>query len=300
MGAMSNPRLVPLVIAALAVLATGAGLSACGTGGSSRASGGSSSASASSAPSAPGATSYAAGSAAIVPSAAALDWKACTGALAGLECASLRVPLNYADPGGRMITIALSMLPATAPVSQQQGVMLVNPGGPGQPGRSFAAYIAAGVSPQVRADYDIVGFDPRGVGGSSPALSCDPAFFQGVRPDYIPASAAAEQVLINRAKAYAAGCEQRFGWFLPYETTVNTVRDMDQIRQLLGVQQVTYYGISYGTYLGQVYGTLFPGRVRRMVLDSTVDPTGAWYADNIDQDYAFQNRIEAFFAWTAK
>jgi pimeloyl-ACP methyl ester carboxylesterase len=237
-----------------------------------------------------------------VPRAAtsALDWQACSGQLAGLKCASLQVPLNYADPGGRKITIALSMVPASAPASQQQGIMLVNPGGPGAPGRSFAGFIASGVSPQVRADYDIVGFDPRGVGGSSPALSCDPAFFQGPRPDYIPASAAAEQALINQAKDYAAGCEQRFGWFLPYETTANSARDMDQIRQAFGVRQLTYYGVSYGTYLGQVYGTLFPGQVRRMVLDSTVDPTGAWYADNISQDYAFQGRIEAFFAWTAK
>ncbi len=98
--------------------------------------------------------------------------------------------------------------------------MLVNPGGPGEPGRSLAGDVAAGISPQVAATYDIVGFDPRGVGGSSPALSCDPNFFKGVRPDYIPANAAAEQVLINRAKSYAAACEQRYGWFLPYETTV--------------------------------------------------------------------------------
>ena len=83
-------------------------------------------------------------------------------------------------------------------------------------------------------------------------------------------------------------------------TTANMARDMDQIRQAFGVKQITYYGFSYGTYLGQVYGTLFPGQVRRMVLDSTVDPTGAWYADNISQDYAFQGRLEAFFAWTAK
>ena len=66
------------------------------------------------------------------------------------------------------------------------------------------------------------------------------------------------------------------------------------------MQKINYYAFSYGTYLGQVYGTLFPGRVRRMVLDSTVDPTGAWYEDNIEQDYAFQGRMDAFFAWTAK
>ena len=82
-------------------------------------------------------------------------------------------------------------------------------------------------------------------------------------------------------------------------TTEDVARDMDSIRAALGQQQISYYGVSYGTYLGQVYATLFPHRVRRMVLDSVVDPAGAWYADNIDQDYAFQGRMTAFFAWIA-
>ncbi len=235
-----------------------------------------------------------------MPEKSALHWSACTGSLAPAECTSLAVPLNYADPGGRKITLALSMIPATAPVAKQQGVLLVNPGGPGAPGRSLAAAVAAGLSPQVAATYDIVGFDPRGVGGSVPALNCDPGFLDGVQPNYIPANAAAEQALIDRAKTYAADCGQRYGWLLPYLTTVNTARDLDQIRQAFGVQKINYYAFSYGTYLGQVYGTLFPDRVRRMVLDSTVDPTGAWYQDNIEQDYAFQGRMNAFFAWTAK
>jgi pimeloyl-ACP methyl ester carboxylesterase len=281
-----------LALAAVA-LAVGAGLSACTPGPTT------------SGPSASSAGSVAAGgdgagTSAGVPKGSALHWSRCSGQLAGLECASLAVPLNYADPGGRKITLALSMMPATAPAARQQGVLLVNPGGPGEPGRSLASEVAAGLSPQVAATYDIVGFDPRGVGGSVPALSCDPGFFDQVRPDYIPASAAAEQVLIGRAKAYAAGCEKRFGWMLPYMTTVDMARDMDQIRQAFGVAKINYYGVSYGTYLGQVYGTLFPGRVRRMVLDSTVDPAGVWYTDNIDQDYAFQGRLDAFFAWTAK
>jgi pimeloyl-ACP methyl ester carboxylesterase len=296
---------------AAAVVAVVAGLSACTAGGSSSGgapSGGSTGASgtsggsgASSAPAAAShATTAAPGSSAIVPQASSLHWTPCTGQLSGMECASLKVPLNYADPGGRKITLALSMVPATAPAAQQQGVMLVNPGGPGEPGRSLAGTVAAGIDPQVAATYDIVGFDPRGVGASTPALSCDPGFFKGVRPDYVPASAKAEQVLIARAQSYAAGCEKRFGWFLPYETTVNSARDMDQIRQAFGVRQFSYYAFSYGTYLGQVYGTMFPNQVRRMVLDSTVNPAGAWYADNISQDYAFQGRIQAFFAWTAK
>jgi pimeloyl-ACP methyl ester carboxylesterase len=297
-----SPKLRPLrrclALAAVA-LAVGAGLSACTPGPTSG-----SSASASAGGTADGSAAATAGdgagTVAIVPTASTLHWSPCSGQLAGSQCATLAVPLNYADPGGRKITLALSMIPATAPAARQQGVLLVNPGGPGEPGRSLAAAVAAGLSPQVAATYDIVGFDPRGVGGSVPALSCDPSFFDEVRPDYIPSSAAAEQVLIGRAKAYAAGCEQRFGWLLPYMTTVNMARDMDQIRQAFGVAKVNYYGFSYGTYLGQVYGTLFPDRVRRMVLDSTVDPTGAWYADNIDQDYAFQGRLEAFFAWTAR
>ena len=308
---MSTPRLAMPAVASLAALLVAAGLSACTSGsspttGSSGTGAGNGTAAASSAPATAGGapagsgTVAPAGSAAIVPQASALHWKSCGGQLSGLRCASVQVPLNYADPGGRKITIALSMAPATAPASEQQGVMLVNPGGPGEPGRSLAGDVAAGISPQAAATYDIVGFDPRGVGGSSPALSCDPNFFKGVRPDYIPANGADEQVLVNRAKSYASACERRFGWFLPYETTANTARDMDQIRQAFGVKQVTYYGFSYGTYLGQVFGTLFPSHVRRMVLDSTVDPAGAWYADNISQDYAFQGRIEAFFAWTAK
>jgi pimeloyl-ACP methyl ester carboxylesterase len=291
---------LPRARAAIAVLAL-TGLSACTSGSPFSSSAQGTSASASSGSTGTGsAGSGGTGTAGIVPRASTLSWHACTGQPAGVECSSLQVPLNYADPGGRKITLALSMVPATAPVSQRQGVLLVNPGGPGAPGLALAAEVAEGISAKVAADYDIVGFDTRGVGASVPALSCDPTFFSGVRPDYVPANAAAEQVLINRAREYAAGCEQRFGWLLPYLTTVNIARDLDQIRKAFGVQKINYYAFSYGTYLGQVYGTLFPGRVRRMVLDSTVDPTGAWYADNISQDYAFQARLAAFFAWIAK
>ena len=109
----------------------------------------------------------------------------------------LSVPLNYADPGGRHISLALDMIPATAPPSQQQGILLVNPGGPGASGLSLAAELAEGLNPSVARDYDIVGFDTRGVGSSVPRLSCDPGFFAGPRPNYIPANAAAEQVIIN-------------------------------------------------------------------------------------------------------
>ncbi len=239
----------------------------------------------------------------IVPTASTLRWHSCTGLIARVgirDCTMLSVPLNYADPSGRHISLALDMVPATAPVSQQQGILLVNPGGPGASGLSLAAVVAEGLSRSVARDYDIIGFDPRGVGSSVPQLSCDPSFFSGPRPNYIPASAAAEQVLINRAKTYANDCEQKFGWLLPYMTTENVARDLDSIRAAFGVAKINYFAFSYGTYLGQVYASLFPQRVRRMVLDSTVDPTGVWYTDNIDQDYAFQGRMNAFYAWVAQ
>jgi pimeloyl-ACP methyl ester carboxylesterase len=231
--------------------------------------------------------------------AARLDWHPCTISGAGLQCATLAVPLDYRHPAGRKITLALSMVPATAPADQRQGDLLVNPGGPGASGRVWAALIAYGLKHTVASEYNIIGFDPRGVGASVPALHCDPSFFAGVRPDYIPANRAAEQVLIGRAKAYAAGCERRFGWLLPFMTTQDAVRDMDAIRAALGQQKISYLGYSYGTYLGQVYATLFGNRVRRMALDSTVDPQGAWYADNISQDRPWEARIQAFFSWVA-
>jgi len=239
----------------------------------------------------------------IIPALSTLRWHSCSSQLAAdgvPDCTMLSVPVNYADPGGRHISLALDMIPATAPKSQQQGVMLVNPGGPGGDGLPLAAEVAQGLNPGVAASYDIVGFDPRGVGSSVPALSCDPGFFSGVRPNYVPPNAAAEQVLINRAKMYANDCEQRFGWLLPYMTTQDVARDMDAIRAAFGVSKINYYAFSYGTYIGQVYATLFPEHLRRMVLDSTVDPTGVWYADNVGQDYAFQGRMDAFFAWVAK
>jgi pimeloyl-ACP methyl ester carboxylesterase len=217
-----------------------------------------------------------------------------------MQCATLRVPLDYAHPSGRSISIALTMVPATAPASEQQGVMLVNPGGPGGPGRGMASWVAQGIDPSVAAKYDIVGFDPRGVGGSNPALSCDPNFFAGARPDYIPTSAAEEQQMITRAKDYAAGCQQRYGWLLPFMRTTDAVRDMDSIRAAFGVSKITYYAFSYGTYLGQVYSTLFPTHVRRIVLDSNVDPRNVFYQANLNQDIGFDRTLKIWFGWLAR
>jgi pimeloyl-ACP methyl ester carboxylesterase len=237
--------------------------------------------------------------AASAPAGSRLHWHGCTEQGAQLLCASLKVPLDYSRPDGRKITLALSEVPATAPPAKRQGVLLVNPGGPGGPGLSLAAYVAESLEPSVAAEYTIVGFDTRGVGASVPELTCDPSFFTRARPDYIPTSAAEEQQNIDRAKTYAADCEKQFGWLLPYMTTEDIARDLNSIRIALGVAKINYFAYSYGTYIGQVFATMFPHRVRRMVLDSTVDPDGVWWQDNIDQDYAFEARLQAFFSWAA-
>ncbi|MFF4773388.1 alpha/beta hydrolase [Microtetraspora fusca] len=220
-----------------------------------------------------------------------------------VECGTLRVPLDYAVPEGQQISLALNRIKGTAPRDGNHlGVMLVNPGGPGASGRSLATFVAGSLPRDVAARYDVIGFDPRGVGASEPALSCvDPGrFFAPPRLDNVPRDAAEERALVGRAREYADACGNRWAWFLPHLTTENSARDMDAIRSALGEDKISYLGYSYGTYLGAVYATLFPQRVRRLVLDSVVDPAGVWYDANITQDYAFDQRHRDFLDWVAR
>lgn len=228
-----------------------------------------------------------------------IGWKECgTKNYPTLQCASVKVPLDHTRPQGRKITLALSKVPHTADTSQ--GPLLVNPGGPGGSGLSLAGFVATSLPKKVASQYDVIGFDPRGVGKSEPALDCKPGHFDPVRPDTVPASSAAEDANIQRAKSFAQACGKKYGDLLPYIDTVSAARDLDVIRRALGAQRINYFGYSYGTYLGAVYAKLYPERVRRLVLDSVVDPTGVWYEDNLSQDYAFDDRHKAFAAWVAK
>lgn len=234
-----------------------------------------------------------------MPTPAPITWTACgTEDYPTLQCGKVSVPLDYQNPSGQKITLAVSRVPHTAATSQ--GALLVNPGGPGGSGLTLAGFVAANLSPAVAAQYDVIGFDPRGVGNSEPALNCATGFFKPVRPDSVPTTKADMDANLERAKSYAAACGAKYGSVLKYIDTISAVKDMDSIRQGLGQKTVSYFGYSYGTYLGVVYAKLFPKNVRRMVLDSVVDPSGIWYEDNLAQDYAFDARHEAFAAWVAK
>ncbi|QTE02056.1 alpha/beta hydrolase [Streptomyces cyanogenus] len=244
-----------------------------------------------------------AGSVTAVPAQAArpagLSWKKCgTGDYPRLQCASLKVPLDHARPSGRQITLALSRVPHTARTSQ--GPLLVNPGGPGGSGLTLAGFVASELPKSVAARYDVIGFDPRGVGRSRPALDCVPGHFTPVRPVSVPATPALERANLDRARSFAAACGRRYADLLPYLDTVSAAKDLDAVRRALGASRISYLGYSYGTYLGAVYAKLFPKRVHRLVLDSIVDPTGVWYRDNLGQDYAFDDRHRALMAWIAR
>ncbi|MGP4027590.1 alpha/beta hydrolase [Actinomadura sp. 3N407] len=241
------------------------------------------------------------------PRPAGLAWKPCPGKdpvagtrLQGLQCASIRVPLDHAHPDGGQITLELTRARHTTPESK--GVVLLNRGGPGAHGRDLPGVIRGALPRKVAASYDWIGFDPRGVGASEPSLTCDPSYQNPgrARPDTIPANAKEERAWQARAKAYADDCAEKYRTILPHMGTADWARDMDEIRKALGQKKISYFGYSYGTYLGAVYATMFPGRVSRMVLDSVVRPSGVWYENNLDQNVAFEKRIRAYFAWIAR
>ncbi|MBW6437568.1 alpha/beta hydrolase [Actinoplanes hulinensis] len=229
-------------------------------------------------------------------------WGACTDATlksSGAECGQLSVPLDYAKPDGTKIQIAVSRVKATVPKDKYQGVILVNPGGPGGAGLGMAA-LGEHVPKQAGKAYDWIGFDPRGVGTSTPKLTCDDDYTGYNRPAYVPSTPEVEKAWHARTTAYAAACAKAGGALLDNMKTVDTVRDIESIRTALGVDKISFYGFSYGTYLGQVYATKYPERVYRMVLDGVVDPTRVWYRSNLDQDVAFDKSIKVYFAWLAK
>jgi pimeloyl-ACP methyl ester carboxylesterase len=230
-----------------------------------------------------------------------ISWGPCTDETLvelGAECGTLVVPRNYNRPRGATIGLAVSRLVHTT--SRYQGVMLTNFGGPGGSGL-IGPILKLFVPNQAGDSYDWIGFDPRGVGSSTPALSCDASWFHGDRPPYRPTTRAIYRQWIARSKAYARDCAQSPDQALfRHVKTTDTVKDMESLRRALGQTRINYYGFSYGTYLGQVYATQHPSRVRRFVWDGTMDPQRAYYKSNQDQDRAFQKTFDIYFRWLAK
>lgn len=194
----------------------------------------------------------------------ALNWAPCHPEHSGFQCAALTVPLNYANPNGPTIHLAMNRLPASD-AARRAGSLLTNPGGPGGSGVDFVFGAENWATAQLRAHYDIVGMDPRGVGYSRPAVVCAVDAQDTAHLDQNPAP-------IEQAEVTAQACERTAGDIIPYVGTENAARDMDIARAALGEIKLNYFGVSYGTLLGQFYANKFPGNVGRFVLDSVDSP----------------------------
>ncbi len=221
------------------------------------------------------------------PGAEPLDWSACDG---GFECAELEVPIDHRNPRGDTLTLGLARREALKP-DERIGVLLMNPGGPGG---SAVDLIESSPLPNVITDrFDIVGFDPRGVGRSTP-LDCRThlqAIYDADPTIDEPDDATA---LLEASEAFVGECEEKYADLLPFLGTADVARDMDLVRAALGEEQVSYLGYSYGTSIGQQYARLFPTRIRAMVLDGVVDESKTGLDSAIAQARGFAKALGAF------
>lgn len=217
-------------------------------------------------------------------------WAPCGG---GFDCATLTVPVDYLDPGGPTLELALTRRPAGDP-QRRIGSLLVNPGGPGASGvrrvqRGFR------VSDEVAARFDIVGFDPRGIGASTP-IACGGAVAAFRATDLDPDSPEEEAAMVAAAEAVADECTATEGDRLPHLGTLDVSRDVEVIRRALGEERVSFVGLSYGTLIAQLWADAHPSSVRAMVLDGVVDPGSGGVGGSSDQADAVEVVTEAIDA----
>lgn len=217
-----------------------------------------------------------------------------------VQCARLEVPLDYAKPDGRSIIVGLLRRPAEE-AAQRIGSLVINPGGPGASGMASASNLAADIkgSP-VAKRFDIVGFDPRGIGASEPRVRClDDAEWDAERLEPVPGSTpqdVAREETENRD--LATKCTERSGAdLLANVGTRDVVKDMDVMRSALGDEKLTYLGYSYGTRIGTAYAEAFPGSVRALVLDGAIDPQADPVTEAIGQIKGFEEAFDAFVKW---
>ena len=215
---------------------------------------------------APATTSSTTTTSTTVPPVTPMVWSPCNG---DSQCGTLVVPLDYADPDGPTISIAVARHPAEEPAARI-GSLVIDPGGPGVSGINDMSNELSALTPQLLDDFDIVLFDPRGVERSDP-VTCGSATGSGPS-DPTPVTPSQQAATIAGLRQFAAACEKNSATVLPYVGTVEVARDMDRLRQALGDSGLTYMGQSYGTLLGLTYAALFPTHIRAMVLDSVIDP----------------------------
>jgi pimeloyl-ACP methyl ester carboxylesterase len=217
-----------------------------------------------------------------------IAWKEC----GGYECGSVEVPMDYADPSGATVEIQLKRAPAES--KNPIGTMFINPGGPGASGVDYLESFAPQMSEDVLDNYDIVGFDPRGVATSDPLVCLDDAELDKLIA-YDPDPDTPDEV--TKATELARGLGQACadaGELSAHVSTEEVARDLDIMRAVVGDRKLTYYGASYGTYIGATYAELFPERVGRVVLDGAIDPALSATELNLQQVAGFQTAMDAY------
>jgi pimeloyl-ACP methyl ester carboxylesterase len=232
-----------------------------------------------------------------------MQWTQCkaassdsTGVPAGAECGMLSVPVDYSKPDGEVAQIAMIRFKATG---QKIGSLVVNPGGPGKSGIEAAASMAPTLPSSVREGFDLVGFDPRGVAKSTPAVWCN----SDADNDRLRADPTVEYTqegvdhIEKENKEFVQRCVDKVGKeFLANSGTANVVKDLDAIRAALGDPKLTYLGYSYGTRIGSLYAEAHPDKVRAMILDGALDPNADQIEANVRQAAAFQKAFDNFAA----
>ncbi|MEV0779105.1 alpha/beta hydrolase [Streptomyces sp. NPDC050428] len=232
-----------------------------------------------------------------------LKWRPCAqaGGPGGQECAELEVPLDYGKPGGRQLTLAVSRVRSENPAARR-GTLLFIPGGPGGSGVQALARKGNALLGEMDGAYDIVSFDPRGVGGSTTAscgLDGDDRYLANLRS--WPGADGEIGENVARSRRTAEACDENGGAVLRSFTSANEVRDIERFRQALGEEKLSAWGSSYGTYIGAVYAQKYPGRTDRWVLDGSGDPDPARVAQGwmANTSRAVEDRFPDFAAWAA-
>ena len=233
-----------------------------------------------------------------------LSWAGCAttaeGQAAGVQCATAALPMDYDEPQGAQVNIAVARVPATDP-AQRIGSLFFNFGGPGAPAVDYLQAAGAGLLSDLNTRFDIVAFDPRGVGQSTPSIDCKvDQETDGLLPRPAPTPFTVDAgALEARAQRYVDACQANNGEILRHVSTANVARDLDELRLAVGDERLSYIGFSYGTFLGATYAALFPDRYRALVLDGPVDPD-QWIHDPVSmsstQLVAFERALGRFLA----
>ena len=223
-----------------------------------------------------------------------IEWKPCDGSTSTeVECGNIEVPFDYADPEQGSFVLYVKKHNAANP-AERIGSMMVNPGGPGFGGSSLADDAEYYFSQDLIDHFDIIAWDPRGTGESTPAVDCVNTFDEYFALDSPPETPDEKQALIDASQAFNDKCGENSGTILPYISTKASAQDINSLRLALGEEKISYFGFSYGSELGTTWATMFPETVRAIVVDGAVDPNASSTEEGMNQAKGFEGQLSTF------